>query len=69
MEFKLPPGYRAWCHVCADPPYNKKTKIKNNEQIELFVDLQIPGLGFKTLEELQEHRNKIHDIRKQKKAG
>ena len=45
--FKLPEGYRVWCHKCGRPPYN-------------IVTNGLPGVGFRTLEESQKHDKEVH---------
>lgn len=52
-EFQLPKGYRAWCHICADPPFNKKTNVEGQD---------IPGVGFPTMEELNQHTKELHRV-------
>ncbi len=59
-EWQLPKGFRAWCHVCGYEPSNKVTIIPDDNGKKH----EIPGLGFKTLEDLIKHKNYFHDYRK-----
>lgn len=46
-EFHIPAGYRVWCHKCGRPPYN-------------IVTDGIPGKGFHSIEESQQHEKEVH---------
>lgn len=69
-EFKLPKGYCAWCHQCGEPPFNKATLVDveaepSLEEIGLEGNNQkqsIPGLGFRSLNELTDHTRKEHRV-------
>lgn len=54
-EFKLPPGYTCWCHNCGHSPFNKFTDVEIDGK-----KVQIPGIGFKTLNELSDHTRDVH---------
>lgn len=53
VQFSLPVGYVCWCHICANEPFNKTTVVDG---------VSIPGVGFKTLEEAQQHAKDLHRV-------
>jgi hypothetical protein len=52
-NFKLPEGYRTWCWICADPPFNKVTNVDGKN---------IPGQGFRSIEEHAKHTKDMHRV-------
>jgi hypothetical protein len=69
--FKLPVGFIGWCHICAEEPFKKETVVKVNtgpremEEIGLERPTKtktLPGVGFKTLEEMTVHKKKVHPV-------
>lgn len=52
-EFRLPLGYRVWCHICGKAPFNKVSHVDGKD---------IPGVGFKTMQEASEHEKILHRV-------
>lgn len=70
-DFKLPPGYKAWCHECGNPPFNKKTEIVISTNPQAMDELHLPpeqkkeyisGVGFKTIDGLTAHTRDFHRV-------
>ncbi len=59
-QFKLPKGYAVWCHICGKEPFNKMMAVEVEDHPGRFTT--IPGLGFKTMEEAQQHEVEIHRV-------
>ena len=71
-DFTLPPGYKAWCHECGNPPFNKETGIpisyvpRAMDESQLPEEVQkmkmIPGVGFKSIDDLTAHTRDFHRV-------
>lgn len=68
-DFKLPPGYAAWCHLCGEAPFNKTTEIVISTVPQSMDELQSPkeetkkllsGVGFKSMDEHTMHKKQVH---------
>jgi hypothetical protein len=71
-QFKLPSGYKAWCHLCGESPFNKVTEVpvptgiaEEQELAEIGLEVKvktrpIPGLGFHSIDECTKHDKAVH---------
>jgi hypothetical protein len=67
-QFKIPAGYKCWCHLCGEPPFNKVTEVRvedgpvsmQDSQLLSGKIIKIPGLGFHSIDELTKHTKDVH---------
>jgi hypothetical protein len=62
MQFRLPPGYSSWCHICSGEPFNKTTEVEFANVLGEPVKYKVPGVGFKTMKEAKEHELQFHRV-------